>query len=468
MVGTGWRQRIDSHAHMAAGYALKGSRSVISFVLALMMVALVVVGPAAQVDGAALTVPMRRVAIDVRPGQSDFVVTVDTKRVTGKFPSGFTPVQLGTELAFPMRAILEAAGGVVRFEPSQNTVYVALGPVAAAYEVGTRTLVDSGYVSSIRKDLFRVSGKTGTLYCSRKVLERLVTAAGGTVTATTKNGVTSIILQIPSTMKDVLGHPHDTFPAKAGKMRLVTLAPNLAENCFALGQGGNIIATSEYTDYPEQAKKIPTVGAFTSPSLEKLLVLSPDLILVTRGTPLAVVDQLKKMDRDVYVDDPKSLSDIVEAIRLEAVVLGVADRGFEVALSMHRSIAKVAAAARKLTNKPAVYVEIWNSPLMSAGKGTFLSDLIAVAGGVNIADATKDPWPVLSEEFVISHNPDIIIVASGMGAGDVTGRTAFATVSAVKKGQVYEIPGDYIFRPSPRIIKGLEMIADYVQRAAQH
>jgi iron complex transport system substrate-binding protein len=105
---------------------------------------------------------------------------------------------------------------------------------------------------------------------------------------------------------------------------------------------------------------------------------------------------------------------------------------------------------------------------MSAGKGTFLSDLIAVAGGVNIADATKDPWPVLSEEFVISHNPDIIIVASGMGAGDVTGRTAFATVSAVKKGQVYEIPGDYIFRPSPRIIKGLEMIADYVQRAAQH
>ncbi len=468
MVSTGWRKRIDSHAHMAAGYALTGGRSAISIVLALMMLALVVVVPAGWADGAVVTVPMRRIVIDVRAGKPGFVVSVDTKRVAGNFPSGFTPVQLGSQLAFPMRAVWEAAGGVVRFEPSQNTVYFALGPVAGAYEFGTRALVDGGYNTSVRKDLFRFAGKTGALYLATDVLNGLIAAEGGTVATSTKSGLTSITLLVPSKMQDVLGYQHDTFPVKAGKMRLVTLAPNLAENCFAFGQGGNIIATSEYTDYPEQAKKIPTVGAFTSPSLEKLLVLSPDLVLVTRGTPLAVVDQLRKMGRNVYVDDPKSLSGIVEAIRSEATVLGVADRGFEVALAMHRSIAKVAVAAKKLTSKPAVYVEIWNSPLMSAGKGTFLSDLIAVAGGTNIADDTSNAWPVLSEEFVISHNPDIIIVASGMGTADVIGRTAFATVGAVKKGQVYEVPGDYIFRPSPRIIKGLEMIADYVQRAARH
>lgn len=468
MVGTGWRKRMNSHAHMAAGHALTGSRSVISVALAFMIAALVVIVPSGRVDAVAATVPMRRVVIDVRAGQSGFVVTVGAKRVAGKFAGGFTPVQLGTQLAFPMRAVLEAAGGVVRFEPSQKTVYFALGPVAGAYELATRTLIDSGYATSVRRDLFRVAGTTGTLYFSSDVLNILVTEQGGAVTTSVKSGVTSIALQIPSKVPDALGYQHDTFPAKAGKMRLVTLAPNLAENCFALGQGNNIIATSEYTDYPEQAKKIPTVGAFTNPSLEKLLVLSPDLILVTNGTPLAVIDQLRKMGRNVYADDPKSLSGIVDALRSEAVVLGVADRGFEVALAMHRSIAKVAAAARKLTSKPKVYVEIWNSPLMSAGKGTFVSDLIAVAGGVNIADETGNSWPVLSEEFVISHDPDIIIVGSGMGAGDVTGRTAFATVTAVKKGQVYEVQGDYIFRPSPRIIKGLETIAGYVQRAAGH
>ena len=104
---------------------------------------------------------------------------------------------------------------------------------------------------------------------------------------------------------------------------------------------------------------------------------------------------------------------------------------------------------------------------MSAGKGTFVSDLISVAGGSNIADEANTPWPVLSEEYVISHNPDVIIVASGMGAGDVLGRAAFSTTNAVKQGHVYDILGDYILRPSPRIIKGLELIADYVQRASR-
>ncbi len=423
--------------------------------------------PAGRAGSVASGASVRQFSLDIRAGQSTFVVTADSKRITGSFPKGFVPIKLGTGLAFPMRALIEAAGGVVRFERSQNTAYFALGPVAGAYEFDSKALVDDSYRTSIRKELVYISGKTGVLFLTEDILKNLVTASGGTMTSSTRDGVTSIVFQIPSVMSDVLGYEHDTFPVKAGKMRLVTLAPNLAENCFALDQGSNIIATSEYTDFPEQAKKIPTIGAFSNPSLEKLLVLSPDLILVTDGTPLAVVERLRKMGREVYADDPKSLSAIVDAIRSLSVVLGVPDRGFEVALSMHRSIARVAEAAKKLTRKSTVYVEIWNSPLMSAGKGTFVSDLISIAGGSNIADETNTPWPVLSEEFIISRNPDIIVVASGMGAGDVLGRTAFATVNAVKQGHVYDMVGDYIFRPSPRIITGLELIADYVQRASR-
>jgi iron complex transport system substrate-binding protein len=462
-----WWNRVEKHVDPTAGCRLAGRRRIISLVLAVIMVSMLVAIPSRQAGGVASAASMRRVSLDIRAGQSTFVVTIDSKRVAGSFPRGFVPVKLGTGLAFPMRALIEAAGGVVRFERSQNTVYFALGPVAGAYELGVRTLVDSNYGTSVRKDLVRVSGKIGTLYLSDETLKSLVTASGGTMTSSVSNGLTSIVLQIPSVMKDVLGYEHDTFPAKAGKMRLVALAPNLAENCFALGQGSNIIATSEYTDYPEEATKIPTIGAFSDPSLEKLLVLSPDLILVTDGTPLAVVERLRTMGRQVYADDPKSLSGIVDAIRSLSVVLGVPDRGFEEALSMHRSIARVAEAAKKLTRKPAVYVEIWNSPLMSAGKGTFVSDLISIAGGSNIADEANTPWPVLSEEYIISHNPDVIIVASGMGAGDVSGRTSFATINAVKQGHVYEISGDYILRPCPRIIQGLDLIADYVQRASR-
>jgi iron complex transport system substrate-binding protein len=467
MFRTASRNRIDKHLDPTAGCRAAGAKRIISLVLVVIIVSILVLVPARQAGSVASAASMRRVSLDIRAGQSTFVVTIESKRVAGSFPKGFVPIRIGTGLAFPMRAVIEAAGGVVRFEPSQNTVYFALGPVAGAYEFGARTLVDSSYRTSVRKDLVRASGKTGTLFFTEDILGGLVIASGGTMTLSVKNGLTSIVLEIPSVMKDVLGYEHDTFPAKAGKMRLVTLAPNLAENCFALGQGSNIIAASEYTDYPEEAKRIPTVGAFSNPSLEKLLVLSPDLILVTDGTPLAVVERLRRMGRQVYADDPKSLSAIVDAIRSLSVVLGVPDRGFEVALSMHRSIARVAETAKKLTRKPAVYVEIWNSPLMSAGKGTFVSDLISIAGGSNIADEANTPWPVLSEEFVISRNPDVIVVASGMGAGDVLGRAAFATVNAVRQGHVYDIVGDYIFRPSPRIVKGLELIADYVQRASR-
>jgi ABC-type Fe3+-hydroxamate transport system substrate-binding protein len=467
MLRTGTRNWIDRVVDPTEGRRLAGGRTITSLVLAVIMVCTLVAFPGRQSGNAASAASMRRISLELRAGQSSFVVTTGSQRVAGSFPTGFVPLKLGTGLVFPLRAVIEAAGGIVRFEPSQNTVFFALGPVAGAYEFGTRMLVDGSYSTSVRKDLVRVSGKAGALFVSDEVLKVLVTVSGGTMTSSVKNGLTSIVLQVPSVLKDVLGYEHETFPAKAGKMRLVTLAPNLAENCFALGQGDNIIASSEYTDYPEQAKKIPTVGAFSNPSLEKLLVLSPDLILVTDGTPLAVVERLRRMGRHVYRDDPKSLSAIVDAIRSLSVVLGVPDHGFEVALSMHRSIARVAEAAKKLTGRPAVYVEIWNSPLMSAGKGTFVSDLISIAGGSNIADETNTAWPVLSEEYVISHNPDIIVVASGMGSGDVAGRTGFSTVSAVKRGHVYDMVGDYIFRPSPRIIKGLEMIAEYVQRASR-
>lgn len=452
---------------LAAGGRFAGSTGIVSLFLVALMVFMLAVVPSTQCLASSAG-SVRRVSIEVRVAQPAFSVTVESKRSSATFPTAFVPVQLASGLAFPLRAVIEALGGTVRFEKAQNVVYFGIGPVAAAYDIGRRTLIDGAYKSTSRSDLYRVVGKIGTVYMTGATLKTLITQAGGAVQIAAKGGVTTVSCQIPSTMTDVLGAQHSTFPAKAGKMRLVTLAPNLAENCFALGQGGNIIATSEYTDYPEAARKIPTVGAFSNPSLERLLVLSPDLILVTDGTPLAVVDRLKKMGRTVYADNPRTLLEIVSAIRNLSVVLGVPDRGYEVSLGMYRTIERVAAAGAKLPRKPSVYIELWNSPLMSAGKGTFVSDIVHVAGGTNSGDDTDTAWPTLSEEFVISHNPDVIIVASGMGAADVSGRTSFSTVKAVQLGQVYDMVGDYIFRPSPRIIQGLELIADYVQRAAQH
>src|SRR5450759_69093 len=201
--------RIERHVDPTAGGSPAGRRWIISFVLAVIMVSMLVAVPSRQADSVALAASMRRVSLNIRTGQSTFVVTIGSKRVAGSFPKGFVPVELGTSLAFPMRALIEAAGGVVRFERSQNTAYFALGPVAGAYEFGSRTLVDSFYSTSVRRDLVRASGKTGILFFTVDVLKGLVAASGGTMTLSVSNGLTSIVLQIPSVMKDVLGYEHD-------------------------------------------------------------------------------------------------------------------------------------------------------------------------------------------------------------------------------------------------------------------
>jgi hypothetical protein len=204
--------RIERHVDLMAGCRLAGRRWVISLVLAVIMVSMLVTVPARQAGSVASAASMRRISLNIRAGQSTFVVTIGSKRIAGSFPRGFVPVRLGTGLAFPMRALIEAAGGVVRFERSQNTAYFALGPVAGAYEFGSRTLVDSSYNTSVRKDLVRASGKTGTLYLSDEILKVLVTASGGTMTSSVSNGLTSIVLQIPSVMKDVLGYDEARDP----------------------------------------------------------------------------------------------------------------------------------------------------------------------------------------------------------------------------------------------------------------
>lgn len=416
---------------------------------------------------AAASSAVRTIRCELQQGASRFSVTVDSRRSSKAFPKGFLPVSTADGPAFPLRSFLEAVGGTVRFEKAQDTAYFGLGPVVGAYRFGQAQLIDGMYTASTRKDLLVTKAKMKTLYISYDALKHAVSLVGGTASCTVKAHGWSIVLQIPSTFKDCLGFVHDTFPAKAGRMRLVTLEPNIAEDCFAIGQGKNIIATVDYTDYPEEATKIPTIGEFNNPSLEKLLVLSPDLILVTDGTPMTVVNQLKKLGRPIYADDPKTILQTADAIRELGVVLGTPDRGFETALSMRTAVAKVTDAAQTLPRHPSVYIEIWDSPLMSAGKHTYVSDIITTAGGKNIGDETSSEWPVLSEEFVIKHDPDIILVGSGMGVSDVTGRSSFAGITAIKEGHVYEINGDYIYRACPRMITGLEQIAEIIQHVVK-
>ncbi len=118
---------------------------------------------------------------------------------------------------------------------------------------------------------------------------------------------------------------------------------------------------------------------------------------------------------------------------------------------------KILDEAKKLKKKK-VYLEIWNSPYMSVGKNTYLNELIEEVGGINIASKAVGDWPILSQEFIINENPEVIIIAyMGQNIDDVLKRPGWEKIDAVKNRRVYIFENqDIIFRLGPRIIDGME------------
>ena len=125
--------------------------------------------------------------------------------------------------------------------------------------------------------------------------------------------------------------------------------------------------------------------------------------------------------------------------------------------SLNARIAKIKGTLAAAKAKPSVFVEIWNEPLMTAGSGTYVNELIELAGGVNIAGKVSG-WPVFSHESVISSDPFIILLTN-FNKGEVMARKAWSGLTAVKAGRVVESDPDLLVRCGPRLVDGLEMLA---------
>jgi len=208
-------------------------------------------------------------------------------------------------------------------------------------------------------------------------------------------------------------------PASAGKLRIVSVAPSVTEMLFALGLGDSIVGATDYCDYPARARQIERVGGLGSPNVEKLLALSPDLVIAT--------DFEHK-----YV--PKLLQ----------------QAGIKSAPAQDR--------------RRRVFVEISNDPIITAGAGSFVDELITRAGGVNVAGGLSQAYPIINPEMVIEWNPDVIIICymsqGGQGAGALARRIGWGDIAAVRQGRIIrDISNDLLLRPGPRLIEGVEVLA---------
>lgn len=240
--------------------------------------------------------------------------------------------------------------------------------------------------------------------------------------------------------------------------RIVSLAPSNTEILFALGLGDKIVGVTKYCDYPAEARTKEQVGGFSDPSVEKIVSLKPDLVVAT-GMHEKVVKQLEELKIPVLAVNPKQFDEVYATIELLGKATGTQKKAAEVVAQMK---ARVEDIAKKVSGKgqPKVFYEVWDEPLMTAGPGTFINDLIVRAGGTNIAADAQKAYPEYSLELLLQRDPEIIIFPSGKNTPEkIMSRPGWQNITAVKNKRVIMVDGNLVSRPGPRLVDGLELFA---------
>lgn len=246
--------------------------------------------------------------------------------------------------------------------------------------------------------------------------------------------------------------------------RIVSIIPGATEVAFALGLGDRIVGVTENDNYPSEVEKIEKVGDMTI-NTEKVVALQPDLVL---ASPLngETVDQLRKLGLTVLSVDGQNLDEVYKLIRLVGKATGTGEEAEKVISQMEQEKKAVSDKVALLSEKEKLKVWIEVSPeLYTAGKGSFMDELVTFAGGKNVA-GDQEGWPQVSAEKVVEWNPDVIILM--YGAGDkgaiekVASRKGWQSIEAVKSKRIVPIDTDMVSRPGPRLTEGLQKVAEAI------
>lgn len=251
---------------------------------------------------------------------------------------------------------------------------------------------------------------------------------------------------------------------------IVSIQASNTEIAFALGLGDKIIGRSDYDNYPEEVLEIQSVGA-QDINAELVLSLLPDMALVTDyhyKTHPGILQQFEEAGIDVIViGSATSFADAYNHIELIGKATGKSAEAEEIVTDMKERLQAIKdKAAENVTDKKKVWVEVSPGPnIFTTGKNTFMHEMLESIQAINAAE-DQDGWVKLTEEEIVQLNPDVIITTYGYYVEDPTAevlsREGWAEVPAVKNGQVFEVDNDTVTRPGPRLIEGVETLAEFI------
>ena len=256
----------------------------------------------------------------------------------------------------------------------------------------------------------------------------------------------------------------DTFPE-----RIISLAPGNTEILFALGLDNRLVAVTDYCNYPPEAEAKPSIGGYSTPNLEEIIALSPDLILATSIHEKRIIPQLEEKGLPVLALNPRTFDEVLAAITLAGEVTGKEAEAAALVAEMRGRIKAVTDRTDGLSReqRPRVFFVTWHDPLMTPGSETRHDELIRLAGGINIGQELTG-YSEISLEAVINANPEVIIAGVGMGTGKdqtfqfVYTESRLGDADALRNNRVYAIDVDLAGRPGPRVVDALEQFAEFI------
>jgi iron complex transport system substrate-binding protein len=248
--------------------------------------------------------------------------------------------------------------------------------------------------------------------------------------------------------------------------RVVSLAPSITESLFALGAGFQVVGVTDYCNYPSEAKLKTRVGGMTTPSIETIAALRPDLILVSmEGNLREDFSNLTALGVPVAVTNPRSLEGIYASLTMLGKLTGHADSAAHLIAALRTREQSIARSAPE--KAPRVLLLVSLQPLIAAGDRTFINELLTRAGSQNVAAGLNMTYPTLNREAVVRDDPDVIFVMSDVLSTPETLVQMYPEwkrLSAVRNGRIHRIDADIVSRPGPRAVDGLQILSTLIHR----
>lgn len=251
-------------------------------------------------------------------------------------------------------------------------------------------------------------------------------------------------------------------PPPARPRRIVSLAPVVTESLFLVGAGERVVGVTRFCDRPSAASALPKIGGYTDASIERVLLLKPDLVIAMPSfSQRATLDRVRDAGIPVFVVFTDTLDEVRALPRSIGAVVGEAGLGDEVARRFDIALDALSAQAPRRVKGQRVLLIVGTDPIVVAGPSTFADDLLVRLGAIPVARRDGPAWPQWSPEAVLTAKPDIIVATEGPRS-----RKRLEKLLASGRGRVVSAERDLLMRPGPSLLEDAHALAELLDAAA--